>query len=86
MGVECVVAFVRAQSSFVEQIREAQSKDPKLKKLMEEVRSGKNSNFTLDREGALRCGNHLCVPYMGELKNIILEEAHNSKYTIHVTP
>ena len=51
---------------------------------MEKVRNGKSTNFTLDREGALWCGNCLCVPNAGELRRIILEEAHNSKYTIHL--
>ena len=46
-------------------------------------RVARNYNFTLDEEGALRCGNHLCVPNLNDLKKIILEEAHNSKYSIH---
>ena len=78
-----LVAYLRARSSLIEQIREAQSKDPKLRKLIEDVQNGKNSDFTLDQEGALRHGNRLCVPDVCELRRIILEEAHNSRYTIH---
>ena len=54
-----------------------------MKKLIEDVQNGENSNFTLDQEGALRCDNRLCVPNLVDLKKIILEEAHNSKYTSH---
>ena len=78
------VAYIKARSSLIEWIKKTQCKDLKLKKLIEEVRNAKNFDFTLDQEGALRCGNCLCVPNLSELKRIILEKAHNSKYTIHL--
>ena len=54
-----------------------------MKKLIEDVQSGRTSNFTLDQGGALGYGKCLCVPNLNKLKKIILEQFHNSKYTIH---
>jgi len=49
---------------------------------MKDVRNGRNSDFSLDQD-VLRCGQRLCVPDNPDLKKAILEEAHNSKYTVH---
>ncbi|XP_072090487.1 uncharacterized protein [Arachis hypogaea] len=75
------LAHVQAQSSLVEQIKYARSNDSKLKKLMEDVRNRKNSEFSLDQD-VLRCGQCLCVPDNYNLKKAILKEAHNSKYMV----
>src|SRR5215470_12911731 len=77
------LAHVKAQSALVEQIKASQDKDPKLHKLKADVKSGKNVEFALDQEGVLRCGKRLCVPNDEELRRIILEEAHSSRYTVH---
>ncbi|XP_057734706.1 uncharacterized protein LOC130950190 [Arachis stenosperma] len=76
------LAHVRTQSSIIEHIKAAQSDDPKLRKLMKDVCNGRNANFSLDQD-VLRCGQRLCVPDSHDLKKAILEEAHNSKYTVH---
>ncbi|XP_020987629.1 uncharacterized protein LOC110275739 [Arachis duranensis] len=77
-----LLAYIRSQSSLIEQIKSAQSDNPKLRKLMEDVHNGKNLDFSLDQD-ILRCGNRLCVPNNNDLKKAIIEEVHNSKYTIH---
>ena len=82
-GSRVFVACLKVRSSLADQIKKAQGEDPKLKRLVENVQSGKNFDFTLDQEGALRLDNCLCVPSVGEIRRIILEEAHNSIYTIH---
>ena len=78
-----LLAHVRAQSSLIEQIKAMQYKDLKLCKLMEDVFNGKESKFSFDQAGVLRCGNHLCVPNKCDLRMILLEEAYSSRYTIH---
>ena len=82
-GPGLLLAHVRAQSSLIEQIKAVQYEDPKLYKLMEDIRNGKESEFSLDQAGVLKCGNRLCVPNVGNLKRTLLEEAHSSGYTIH---
>ena len=78
-----LLAHIRAQSSLVERLKAVQEKDPKLKILIEEARSGQHPNFSLDSEGVLRYGNRLYVPDYEGLREAILEEAHSSKYSIH---
>lgn len=78
------MAHIRAQSYLVKWIKVVQRKDSKLSKLMEGVKSDKNLDFALDSEGVLHCGNHLCVPDYEGLREVILEEAHNSKHLVHL--
>ena len=52
---------------------------------MEDIRNGRESDFSLDQVGALKCGNHLCVPNVGNLRRTLLEEAHSLGYTIHLS-
>ena len=39
--------------------------------------------FSHGGDGVLRYQSRLCVPDVGELKNHILEESHNSSHSIH---
>ena len=50
---------------------------------MEDVKNGRNSEFSLDHEGVLRCNNRLCVLDVRDMRKAILEEAHSSRYSIH---
>ena len=77
------LAHVKAQSSFKIQIQEAQKEDPKITKIVAKVKSGKGVGFIIDNEGVLRFGDRLCIPNIRDLKKTILEEAHNSKYSVH---
>ena len=51
---------------------------------MEEVKSGSKPNFILLDDGILRFGTRLCVPNDGYLRRKLLEEAHCSKFAIHL--
>ena len=82
--LEVFLAHVKAQSSVNAQIQEAHKKDPKLTKMIAEVKSGKSAGFIIDNEGVLRFSDQLCVPNIGALRKTILEEAHNSKYSMHL--
>ena len=50
---------------------------------MDEVRSGKKSEFSISENGVLRFESRLCVPNDPLIKKEILEEAHYFPYTIH---
>ena len=50
---------------------------------MEEVKRGSKPNFVLLDDGILRFETRLCVPYDGDLRRELLEEAHCSKFAIH---
>ena len=68
----------------IDKVREAQTQDPILSKLKEEVSNGKHADYTIREDGALVIGNRLCVPNDSKLKKEILEEAHSSAYAMHL--
>jgi hypothetical protein len=82
-NAESLLAHVEARSSLVDNIKETQDKDPYLKKVIEDIKLGKVSEFKIDSEGMLRFDTRLCVPNIEDLRKKILEEAHRSSYTIH---
>ena len=66
-----------------DRIKAAQSRDPILVELEENVRSWKFTDFTLDDEGTLWINGRLCVPDMDNLREEILEEAHFVAYSVY---
>jgi hypothetical protein len=63
-------------------IHKAQCLDTETARLAEKARKEQLSDFRTDEEGALWFKNRLCVP-KGEAQEILLDEAHNSAYSIH---
>ena len=45
--------------------------------------SGEAKKDKIDSEGVLRIEGRICVPKVGDLIKLILEEAHYSRYSIH---
>ena len=66
-----------------DRIKTAQSRDPSLAELQENVRSGKSTDFTLDDEGVLWISERLCVSDVNNFRKKILEEAHFAAYSVH---
>ena len=67
-----------------DRIKAAQSLDPVLVELEENVRAGKFTDFILDDEGILWISGRLCVPDVDNLRKKILEEAHFIAYSAHL--
>jgi hypothetical protein len=63
-------------------IRKAQRFDPEMAGLAEKARKEQLPDLRTDEEGALWFRDRLCVP-KGEARGILLDEAHNSAYSIH---
>ena len=59
---EAYLASLSVQPTLVERIKFSQVDDPHLKKIMDEVRSGKKSEFSISEDGVLKFGSRLCVP------------------------
>ena len=78
-----LLAQFRVRSVLRDRIKAAQSRDPILVELEENVRLEKFTDFTLDDEGILWISGRLCIPDMDNLREEILEEAHFSAYSIH---
>ena len=70
-------------SSLVVEVKENQESDPILLELKGAVNYQRVEVFSQVGGGVLRYQGRLCVPDVGELRQNILAEAHNSRYSIH---
>jgi hypothetical protein len=64
-------------------ICKAQCLDSETARLVEKARKEQLPDLRTDEQGALWFKNRLCVP-KGEAREVLLEEAHNSAYSIHL--
>ena len=62
---------------------EKQESDPISLELKGAVNNQRVEVFSQGGDGVLRYQGRLCVPNVGELRQHILAEAHNSRYSIH---
>lgn len=64
-------------------IKQAQEKDEEIQGLKEKALKNEAPNFLVDEQGVLYFWNRLCVPNKKELRDLILQEAHASQFSIH---
>ncbi|WVZ58149.1 hypothetical protein U9M48_008451 [Paspalum notatum var. saurae] len=67
-----------------DQIIAAQKQDKGMSHIRDEIKDKKKACFKLDEEGILWFKNRLVVPKDMELRKKILDEAHNSMFTMHL--
>jgi hypothetical protein len=65
------------------EIRKAQLEDEKLKEVRQLIKENKTSDFTEDDHGTLWLGKRICIPNLKSIRELILQEAHDSAYSIH---
>jgi hypothetical protein len=79
-----VLAHITLVSDLLEQIIMEQRQDilkiPHIRKLIAE---GCGSHFSIDDQGVVKFKNRLVVPFNDERRRKFLDEAHNSKLSIH---
>ncbi|XP_070054743.1 uncharacterized protein [Nicotiana tomentosiformis] len=78
-----VLACVVARSSLYDRIRESQYDDPHLLILKDTVLHGDAKDVTVGDDRMLRMQGRICVPNVDGLRELILEEAHSSRYSIY---
>jgi len=61
----------------------SQESDPELRIIKQNLEKEKSPGFVVHEDGILRFQNRLCVPRNEELRKQILEEAHNTHYSVH---
>ncbi|XP_070007726.1 uncharacterized protein [Nicotiana sylvestris] len=81
----CVLACTVARSLLFEHIRERQYDEPNLFVLRDTVRHRDAKQVTVGDDGVLRMLDRVCVPNVDGLCKLILEDAHNSRYSIHLS-
>ncbi|KAL0449159.1 UNVERIFIED_CONTAM: putative mitochondrial protein [Sesamum latifolium] len=78
-----LLAALQLKPDFVDQIKEVQTRDPFLLRMLERVKRGKKSNFSIRDDGVIVNGERICVPDVEGLRREILQEAHNAPYSMH---
>ena len=66
-----------------DRIRQAQMQCPEIRKLRRLMRNEKAPDYRVDDQGTTWLKNRICVPRDQKIRMDILNEAHNSKYSIH---
>ena len=65
------------------EVKEKQESDPILLELKGAVNNQRAEVFSQGGDGVLRYQGRLCVPDVGEMRQHIVAEAHNSRCSIH---
>ena len=66
------------------EIHKGQLEDEKIKEIAENIVIGRALRFHLDDHGTVWCGKRICIPDSKSIKDMILREAHNLAYSIHL--
>jgi hypothetical protein len=75
---------MRMKYTLEDQIRQAQKGCPKIEKVKSLMERGKAADYRLDGQGTLWLRDRICVPQNKEIRDSILKEAHDSRYSIHL--
>ena len=78
-----VVAELIARPSLLNQVLEAHRKDEKIAAIINQIRNGKETEFTVNENGVLYYKDRVYVPDCNDLRKSILEEAHSGSFAIH---
>ena len=78
-----VVAKLIARPSLLNQVLEAQRKEEKIAAIINHIRNGKETEFTVNKNGVLYYKDRVCVPDCNDLRKSILEEAQSGSFAIH---
>jgi hypothetical protein len=66
-----------------DQIKESQKGHESIEGIKCQMDKEEVVGFSIDAEGVLWYNGRLCVPNIPDLKQLIMEEAHNTPYSIH---
>jgi hypothetical protein len=77
------VVAMEIDSTLSQDIQEGQLTYEKIQEIKRNIKEGKSPGFTEDDQGVLWYKGRICVPDVKEVKNLILQESHDSAYSIH---
>jgi hypothetical protein len=78
-----LMAQLRVKSGYREQILEAQQHYDEVSKVRIKLESGGETLFQMGDDGIVMLGRRIYVPDNKALKQKLLREAHESKFTVH---
>ena len=76
------VATIEVQSTLLGKIREAQKDDKEIAEIKERMSKGKAKGFRKDKHDTVWFEDHVHVPNNAKIRKLILQEAHDSPYSI----
>ena len=74
---------MEVQSTLLGRIQEAQKDDKEIAEIKERMSKGKAKGFREDEHDTLWFEDRVYVPNNTEIRKLILQEAHDSPYSIH---
>ena len=77
------VAALEIRSTLMDKIREAEKTDKEVAEIKERMSKGKAKGFREDEHDTLWFEDRVYVPNDQEIRKLILQEAHDSPYSIH---
>ena len=77
------IAALHVRPLLVDRIKETQEKDKRLAEIKKDVQQEKRKDFQISKDGSLRVNGRLCVPDDTEFRAQLLEEAHQTPYSVH---
>jgi hypothetical protein len=75
---------LKLESILLQRIIDAQRSDKGMKHIHEKIKAGKANCFRKDNQGIVWFNNRIVVPKNDEVRQQILDEAHLSRYSIHL--
>jgi hypothetical protein len=75
---------VEVEPTLEAEIRKALLEDVELKEIWQLIKENKTSDFTEDNHGTLWLGKGIRVSNLKHIHELILREAHDSAYSIHL--
>jgi hypothetical protein len=74
---------VELEPTLEQEIKEAQKNDEQINEIRQLILEGRGKDFREDAEGVVWFKDHLCVPNVQSIWELILKEAHETVYSIH---
>jgi hypothetical protein len=75
---------MEVDSMLEQNIQKGQLENAKIQEIIEQIKEDKAPRFSVDDQGTLWYKKRLCVPEIKEIRELILREAHDSAYSIHL--
>jgi len=88
LQVELGSEFIRFSTltiynDFLDSVRERQLLDANFNRVREQLGTDEAKDFALGNDGILRLQSTICIPDDAEVKRLILEEGHKSRFSLH---
>jgi hypothetical protein len=74
---------MRVKYTLEDQIQQAKNGCPEIEEVKNLMASGKAADYRLDEQGTLWLKDHICLPRNKGIRELILKEAHDTRYSVH---